>query len=66
MMFSGSKGLMVLLPALAGLSLFTSESGSRIVRRLAVDCIQVRSLPSWLEVTYRGLVVSHHHDFLHI
>jgi len=40
MIFSGSKSLIVLIPALAGLSLFTSEPGSHIVRRLAADCIQ--------------------------
>ena len=35
-----SKVLLLAITALAAVSLFTTESGTRVVRRLAVDCIQ--------------------------
>jgi hypothetical protein len=35
-----SKVLLLAITALAAVSLFTTESGNRVVRRLSVDCIQ--------------------------
>jgi hypothetical protein len=35
-----SSKLLLAIPVLAAVSLFTTESGTRVVRRLSVDCIQ--------------------------